>query len=262
MDWGDGTHNFGAYEDSSVCHGNNAALPGISLSHKYENPERLDGSPRRWGVTLYLCSDPGEPAQRCCDSIYRVVQSEDYDTNERCSSGSFDMEAFMDVENNNTNSCVSIDATNMTFSNSCFDAAPPVMIGDCDTGVRECDNFTPISDVLAICDIYLEYSEPEEYYRCVERFTEPLFEGTNYRYATPISGFLTREQRSSILCCARAHADDDARGMDMCSTEATEETPPKEKSKGKKTKGAKSRIRTRGLRKKRSSMTKIPDVAK
>ena len=267
VDWGDGTFDTGLTcrhgqdcSAASFCRGNPKAVPSYTLSRKYD----LDGlSSRDFGVTIVLCADPGDPSERCCDSIYQVVPVENYD---ECSTAAgadqenFDMSAFMDVENNNINSCVSTNSTMMTFSNSCFESAPAVMLGDCNTGIKECGEFTPISDVLDNCAIYLPYGDDgaDEYSKCVERFTDPFVNESPWfcfncdRRTAP---FLTQQQRDALLCCADAHAHDNAKAMKKCSSagNADEISSPKEKKK----KGKKSRIRTRALRKMRGRMSKL-----
>lgn len=271
-DWGDGTSDVGltcshgqGCDTASVCRGNPEAVPSFTLSHKYD----LNGHPSRsYGVTFYLCNDAGGPVDRCCDSIYRVVQIEDY---ESCSTAagadqdSFDMMTFMDVANENANPCVSTDSTNMTFSNSCFDLAEPVMLGECNTGISECGDFTPISDVLGKCAVYLDYGEDgaNEYSKCVERFTDPFTKGSpincGYNCQRQSAPFLTQLQRDSLLCCADAYAHDNAKGMKKCSSYANDndESPPEPKSEKKKNKGKDNRVRTRALRKMRGRMSKI-----
>jgi hypothetical protein len=216
---------------------------------------------------MYLCSDPGEPGQRCCDSIYRVLTVENYeDCSERAGQG--DMLAFMDVDNDNANSCVSTNSTMMTFSNSCFDSAPTVMLGDCNTGIKECGGFTPISDVLDNCAGYLDYDQ-DAYYKCVETFIQPFAEGSKYfdldcdegggacvpNDSFQTDSFITQQQRDALLCCADAYANDNAKDMKKCSSAATDDNnsyPKKKKKKGKD-----SRVRTRALRKMRGRMSKI-----
>lgn len=56
-DWGDYSHSIG-YQDH---------LGPFQVAHQY--PKYIN----TYGVTVYYCSYPGNPIQKCCDSLYRTI---------------------------------------------------------------------------------------------------------------------------------------------------------------------------------------------
>lgn len=59
VDWGDGSADQGWQKH----------LGPFQKTHQYDRSCQT----RSYGVTVYYCSDPGCPAERCCSSLYRVI---------------------------------------------------------------------------------------------------------------------------------------------------------------------------------------------